>query len=257
MSAHTRRLMGSLGLLLEADGSSIPSTAADYITVPRETEDQRRERLAAEAGHTLTTCPECGGRATRESVLVYRTGEGTLQQTLIRCWRPGTAAKPRCQVQTLSEEPVGADAFTALEEMLAKTASEEETMSEMTDHEMRIRLAEAMGWTDLDWYFRPGWITGLPPGDRPRDHVPNPLESDRDAARLRAWCVGQGWELEVQHRLRTDLWEARVIVHDVASRQIAASTIDCTWNNPLRRERLALCRAVLRALDAVEAGGEA
>lgn len=131
MSDHTRRLMGSLGLLLEADGSSIPSTAADYITVPRETEDQRRERLAAEAGHTLTTCPECGGRATRESVLVYRTGEGTLQQTLIRCWRPGTAAKPRCQVQTLSEEPVGADAFTALEQLLAN-ASEEETMSEKT-----------------------------------------------------------------------------------------------------------------------------
>lgn len=132
MSAHTRRLMGSLGLLLEADGSSIPSTAADYITVPRETEDQRRERLAAEAGHTLTTCPECGGRATRESVLVYRTGAGTLQQTLIRCWRPGTIAKPRCQVQTLSEEPVGADAFTALEQLLARPASEEETMSEKT-----------------------------------------------------------------------------------------------------------------------------
>lgn len=131
MSAHTRRLMGSLGLLLESDGSSIPSTAADYTPVPRETEDQRRERLAVEAGHTLTTCPECGGRATRESVLVYRTGEGTLQQTLIRCWRPGTAAKPRCQVRTLSEEPVGADAFTALEEMLAN-ASEEETMSEKT-----------------------------------------------------------------------------------------------------------------------------
>jgi len=124
--------MGALGLLLEADGSSIPSTAADYITVPRETEDQRRERLAAEAGHTLTTCPECGGRATRESVLVYRTGEGTLQQTLIRCWRPGTAASPRCQVQTLSEEPVGADAFTALEQLLARPASEEETMSEKT-----------------------------------------------------------------------------------------------------------------------------
>lgn len=133
MSAHTRRLMGSLGLMLQSDWSSIPSTAADYITVPRETEDQRRERLAVEAGHTLTTCPECGGRATRESVLVYRTGEGTLQQTLIRCWRPGTAAKPRCQVQTLSEEPVGADAFTALEQLLARRASEEEeTMSEKT-----------------------------------------------------------------------------------------------------------------------------
>jgi hypothetical protein len=85
--------MGALGLMLEADGSSIPSTAADYTPVPRETEDQRRERLAVEAGHTLTTCPECGGRATRESVLVYRTGEGTLQQTLIRCCAaPGARA---------------------------------------------------------------------------------------------------------------------------------------------------------------------
>lgn len=127
----------------------------------------------------------------------------------------------------------------------------------MTDHEMRVRLAEAMGWTDLDWQSRPGWIIGQDPESGLRDHVPDPLEDDADAARLRAWCVRQGWELEVQHRLRTDLWEARVIVHDVASRQIAASTIDCTWNNLLRRERLALCQAVIQALDAVEAGGGA
>lgn len=123
----------------------------------------------------------------------------------------------------------------------------------MTDHEMRICLAEAMGWTDIR-DIPAGGLVGVPPGGGGAlTPLPNPLEDDSDAARLRAWCVGQGWELEVQHRLRTDLWEARVIVHDVASRQIAASTIDCTWNNPLRRERLALCRAVLRALDDVEA----
>ena len=125
----------------------------------------------------------------------------------------------------------------------------------MTDHEMCVRLAEAMGWTDIQTSQISGQMHGVDP-DGNAGTIPNPLDNDRDAARLRAWCVGQGWELEVQHRLRTDLWEARVIVHDVASRQIAASTIDCTWNNPLRRERLALCRAVLRALDAVEAGGE-
>lgn len=125
----------------------------------------------------------------------------------------------------------------------------------MSDHEMRVRLAEAMGWTDLDWYFRPGWITGLPPGGRPRDHVPSPLEFDTDAARLRAWCVGKGWECNLFHGSEEGavwtgscVWDRRHAIHRVY-------VYHTEEPDPCRRERLALCRAVVQALDAVEAGG--
>ena len=127
----------------------------------------------------------------------------------------------------------------------------------MTDHEMRVRLAEAMGWTDLDWYFRPGWITGMPPGGRPRDHVPSPLEFDTDAARLRAWCVGKGWECNLFHGSEEGavwtgscVWDRRHAIHRVY-------VYHTEEPDPCRRERLALCRAVVQALDAVEAGGGA
>jgi predicted RNA-binding Zn-ribbon protein involved in translation (DUF1610 family) len=130
----SRRLMAALGLALETMGTpSLQSTAADYTPMVRETEEQRRERLALEAGHTRATCPECGGRATRETVLVARRGEVPVRRTLLRCWRQPKFAHERCPVQTLSEEPVsGVDPFSALEEMLAKPAGEEETMSERT-----------------------------------------------------------------------------------------------------------------------------
>ena len=127
----------------------------------------------------------------------------------------------------------------------------------MTDHEMRVRLAEAMGWTDLDWYFRPGWITGMPPGGRPRDHVPSPLEFDTDAARLRAWCVGRGWECNLFHGSEEGavwtgscVWDRRHAIHRVY-------VYHTEEPDPCRRERLALCRAVVQALDAIEAGGGA
>ncbi len=122
----------------------------------------------------------------------------------------------------------------------------------MSDHEMRIRLAEAMGWTDLDWYSRPGWITGLPPGGRPRDHVPNPLEDDADAARLRAWCVGQRWTLAMHSYHDVMVFS----IYDEEGgflAQVRAMASD--EPDPLRRERLALCRAVIQALDTIEAGG--
>jgi hypothetical protein len=120
----------------------------------------------------------------------------------------------------------------------------------MTDHEMRIRLAEAMGWTDLDWYSRPGWITGLPPGGRPRDHVPSPLEFDTDAARLRAWCVERGWMVI----LACDKDGASATILETEPSGIGNGHVSPSIEpDPLRRERLALCRAVVQAL---EAGGE-
>ena len=138
----------------------------------------------------------------------------------------------------------------------------------MTDHEMRVRLAEAMGWTDLKplspcgrmrdlWGTEPaGWFA---PGSRARAGIiaPNPLESDSDAARLRAWCVGQGWECNLFHGSEEGavwtgscVWDRRHAIHRVY-------VYHTEEPDPCRRERLALCRAVVQALEAIEAGGEA
>jgi len=145
----------------------------------------------------------------------------------------------------------------------------------MTEHEMRIRLAEAMGWTDLGpvspcirphclWGTEPaGWFA---PGSRARAGIiaPNPLESDRDAARLRAWCVGMGWDVSIHLRPTTaqeDGWHSVTITELTPCggwREIGigeGGPFDAS--DPLRRERLALCRAVVQALEAIEAGGEA
>jgi hypothetical protein len=120
----------------------------------------------------------------------------------------------------------------------------------MTDHEMRIRLAEAMGWTDLDWQSRPGWIIGQNPGSGMRDHVPDPLVYDTDAAALEVWCV------------TTRPWCAGLtIVVDARSVEVCVDTYEGdpdaesvvvhqdTEPDPRRRRRLALCRAVAQALE--------
>ena len=124
----------------------------------------------------------------------------------------------------------------------------------MTEHEMRVRLAEAMGWTDLDWQSRPGWIIGQNPGNGLRDHVPDPMVYDTDAARLRAWCVGRGWM--VISACDEDGASATILETEpsgIGNGHVSPSIEP----DPCRRERLALCRAVLQALEAIEAGGEA
>ncbi len=135
----------------------------------------------------------------------------------------------------------------------------------MTDHEMRVRLDEAMGWTDLEtmspcgrmpglWGTEPaGWFA---PGSRARPGIiaPNPLEFEPDAARLRAWCVGRGWQVIVS----CDEEGASATILETEPWGIGDEHVSPGIEpDPLRRERLALCRAVLQALDAVEAGGGA
>jgi hypothetical protein len=145
----------------------------------------------------------------------------------------------------------------------------------MTDHEMRIRLAEAMGWTDLGpvspcirphclWGTEPaGWFA---PGSRARAGIiaPNPLESDRDAALLRAWCAGRRLCVVVDHRGDTNCCIVnvyrRVWADSADRRNHPAGHCLGAWSSfdepdPLRRERLALCWAVVQALEAIEAGG--
>lgn len=136
----------------------------------------------------------------------------------------------------------------------------------MTNHEMRVRLAEAQGWTDI---MVPGPrprmgedVTGMPPeGHRPGYYteLPDPLENDRDAAMLRAWCVGQGWTVKSEHTpvaltIVNRAWPAVMVRVSRAPVVVSALVRHADEPDPCRRERLALCRAVLQA---IEAGGEA
>ena len=141
----------------------------------------------------------------------------------------------------------------------------------MTDHEMRIRLAEAMRWTDLEpvsqcgrmhglWGTEPaGWFA---PGSRARTGIiaPNPLESDSDAARLRAWCVGQGWNVTVCHHIvdcRCAVWPRGVPLYGFKGiLGLSAVRID-EESDHCSRERRVTCEAVIQALDTIEAGGGA
>ena len=123
----------------------------------------------------------------------------------------------------------------------------------MTDHDMRIRLAEAQGWTDI---MVPGPrprmgedVTGMPPeGHRPGycTELPDPLENDRDAAMLRAWCVGQGWSIETRHTCGPSM--VSIICHP-GHDEYFCIVADTEEPDPCRRERMALCRAVLQALE--------
>ena len=124
----------------------------------------------------------------------------------------------------------------------------------MTEQAMRQRLAEAMGWTDLQdvspcgrmqglWGTEPaGWFCS---GSAAREGIiaPDPLESDRDAALLRAWCVGRHWD--VQSYADYAHAECSTGVGDGPRAEV-----DHTEEpDPCRRERLALCQAVLQALE--------
>jgi hypothetical protein len=131
----------------------------------------------------------------------------------------------------------------------------------MTHDEMRRRLAEAMGWADMEEQSS-GMITGQPPGQVDPDafeEIPDPLEDDRDAALLRAWCLEQGWTVKSEHTpvaltIVNRAWPAVMVRVSRAPVVVSALVRHADEPDPCRRERLALCRAVLQA---IEAGGEA
>jgi len=108
------------------------------------------------------------------------------------------------------------------------------------------------------WGTEPaGWFA---PGSPPRTGIiaPDPLESDRDAALLRAWCVGRGIEVYLDHAPnRAGMWIAGCSLarpnSPPKSRLLGMSNVlQQEEPDPCRRERLALCRAVLQALEATE-----
>lgn len=117
----------------------------------------------------------------------------------------------------------------------------------MTDHDMRKRLAEAMGWTNVHMDY--GNLVGM----RPDHHgsrcwyAPDPLNNNNDAALLRAWCVGQGWSIETRHTRGPSMASIAWTPDGDEHFCIVADTEE---PDPCRRERLALCRAVLQAIEA-------
>ena len=125
----------------------------------------------------------------------------------------------------------------------------------MTENEMRIHLAEAMRWTEIEENGY-GDLVGMPPDDNCREPLPDPLEDDTDAARLRAWMVGRGFSLQIiiTTDLGPDAAGVRVRVYKPDPDLSYDYSIAESWvwqqdePDPLRRERLALCRAVLGAL---------
>ena len=133
----------------------------------------------------------------------------------------------------------------------------------VTDHEMRQRLADAMGWADM-YESGHGMLFGTEPAadlgyDAPRRvgiMAPDPLNSNNDAALLRAWCVGQGIEVYLEHAPnRAGMWIAgcSLVRPNSApkSRLLGmANVLQQEEPDPCRRERLSLCRAVLEALEA-------
>ena len=135
----------------------------------------------------------------------------------------------------------------------------------MTDHEMRQRLAEAMGWTDLEtvspcgrmrglWGSEPaGWFC---PGSPARSGIiaPDPLEDDRDAARLRAGCVEQGWNVALNCYPDVAVVSIYSADDEFLAQAWVGATADFADLSTIQRERLAMGRAVARA---IEAGGEA
>jgi hypothetical protein len=119
----------------------------------------------------------------------------------------------------------------------------------MTDHEMRVRLAEAMGWTEIRGE---GYWMG--PDGAYASTIPNPWKSDRDAARLRAWCVAvRNWNVTVCHHdtgCRVVIWPKRVRLL-YPSNALAIVIMPATEEfDTCRRERRAFCEAVLQAINA-------
>lgn len=128
----------------------------------------------------------------------------------------------------------------------------------MTEHEMRIRLADAMGWTEIR-DIPAGGLVGVPPGGGGAlTPIPNPREDDADAARLRAWCAGQGWNVTVCHHIvdcRCAVWPRGVPLYGFKGILGLSAVRINEESDPCSRERRVTCEAVIQALNTIEAGG--
>ncbi len=120
----------------------------------------------------------------------------------------------------------------------------------MTEHEMLQRLLHVMGYRKDPRYKGAPCAPWLGPDNCYVGKLPNPLESDADAAALEVWCV------------TTRPWCAGLtIIVDPAWVEVCVDTYEGdpdaesvvvhqdTEPDPRRRRRLALCWAIAYALE--------
>lgn len=120
----------------------------------------------------------------------------------------------------------------------------------MTDHELRIRLAEAMGWTDIQTSKISGQMHGVDPHGN-IGSVPNPMDNDRDAANLEAWCVDRGWVVRYTVEAVASWCGLNRSVKDDTP-EYSASVYHDEEPDSRRRRRVSLCRAALQTLGGAE-----
>ena len=127
----------------------------------------------------------------------------------------------------------------------------------MTKHEMRQRLAEAMGWTEIR-DIPAGGLVGVPPGGGgDLTPIPNPLESDADAAALEVWCVTTRPWCAGLTIIVDRLWvKARVDTYDGDPVAKWVVVYHDTEPDPRHSRRSAVCWAIAYALEYHDAGGE-
>lgn len=90
----------------------VPSQLGDLTYPPYVSHYAVRVKRAKEARLTLGVCPECGGRATEEEMIVRRPGMPVIRRIVLRCWRPKGIDKARCRIVILSETTLeGEDDF--------------------------------------------------------------------------------------------------------------------------------------------------
>lgn len=122
----------------------------------------------------------------------------------------------------------------------------------MTDQENSeiTALAVAQGWTDIQTSKISGQMHGVDP-DGNSGSVPNPMDNDRDAANLEAWCVDRGWVVRYTvEAVASWCGLNRSVTDDTAD--YSASVYHDEEPDSRRRRRVSLCRAALQTLGGVE-----
>jgi hypothetical protein len=124
----------------------------------------------------------------------------------------------------------------------------------MTHDEMRRQLAWAQGWTEITT-GSDGDLYGSPPGTADPDEwdtVPNPLDDDYDAALLRAWCLERGWNMVLNYYPDVAVVSIYSADDEFLAQAWVGATADFADLSTIQRERLAMGRAVARAIEAAE-----